>query len=77
MLMVCHHLDKNIPEDVAFTASRRHYTINGAIAHGMSHLIGPIEKGKVAAFVLQVGAQPQACLLQLFFERRNCVCETL
>lgn len=120
MLMVCHHLDKTIPEDVAFAASRirpntiaaegvmhdigaismmtsdsqamgragevitrtwqiadqmkrqrgklpedavgndnfrikryvAKYTINGAIAHGMGHLIGSVEKGKVADLVL-------------------------
>jgi urease subunit alpha len=28
------------------------YTINGAIAHGMSHLIGSVEKGKLADLVL-------------------------
>jgi urease alpha subunit len=120
MLMVCHHLDKNIPGDVAFAASRiraetisaegvmndigaismmssdaqamgragevitrtwqiadqmkrqrgklpedaagndnfrikryvAKYTINGAIAHGLSHQIGSVEKGKVADLVL-------------------------
>jgi urease alpha subunit len=120
MLMVCHHLDKNIPEDVAFAASRirantiaaegvlhdigaismmtsdsqamgrggevimrtwqvadqmkaqrgslpqdgagndnfrikryiAKYTINPAIAHGISHLIGSVEAGKVADLVL-------------------------
>ncbi|GBQ13781.1 urease subunit alpha [Swaminathania salitolerans] len=120
MLMVCHHLDKDIPEDVSFAASRirphtiaaegvmhdigaismmtsdsqamgragevvtrswqiadlmkkqlgtlaedsarndnyrirryvAKYTINGAIAHGIGHLVGSIEKGKVADLVL-------------------------
>jgi urease alpha subunit len=120
MLMVCHHLDKKIPEDVAFAKSRiraetimaegimhdlgaismmtsdsqamgrggevitrtwqiadqmkrqrgklpedvagndnfrikryvAKYTINGAVAHGLSHLIGSVEKGKVADLVL-------------------------
>ncbi len=120
MLMVCHHLDPNLPEDVAFAESRirgetiaaedilhdlgaisimssdsqamgrigevvtrtwqtadkmkrqrgtlpgdptRHdnlrikrylakYTINPAIAHGVSHLIGSIEVGKLADLVL-------------------------
>ncbi len=119
MLMVCHHLDPKIPEDVAFAASRiraqtiaaegilhdmgaismmtsdsqamgragevitrtwqiadkmkqgrgslkgdrnndnnrikryiAKYTINPAIAHGMSHLIGSVEKGKLADLVL-------------------------
>ena len=120
MLMVCHHLDKNLPEDVAFAESRirgetiaaedilhdlgaisimgsdaqamgrvgevvtrtwqtadkmrrqrgrlagraggndnlrikryiAKYTINPAIAHGMSHLIGSIEVGKLADLVL-------------------------
>jgi len=28
------------------------YTINGAIAHGMGHLIGSVEKGKIADLVL-------------------------
>ncbi|MFZ5691545.1 MAG: urease subunit alpha [Pseudomonadota bacterium] len=134
MLMVCHHLDKNIPEDVAFAASRiraetimaegimhdlgaismmtsdsqamgraaevitrtwqtadqmkrqrgklpedaasndnfrikryvAKYTINGAIAHGMSHLIGSVEKGKFADLVLWkpafFGARPEMVL---------------
>src|SRR5258706_242217 len=120
MLMVCHHLDKNLPEDVAFAESRirgetiaaedilhdlgaisiissdsqamgrigevitrtwqtadkmkqqrgrlpqdsadndnfrvrryiAKYTINPAIAHGMSHLIGSIEVGKLADLVM-------------------------
>ncbi len=120
MLMVCHHLDKNIPEDVAFAESRirgetiaaedilhdlgaisiissdsqamgrvgevitrtwqtahkmreqrgrldgesgandnvrirryiAKYTINPAIAHGMSREIGSIERGKLADLVL-------------------------
>jgi urease subunit alpha len=120
MLMVCHHLDKNIPEDVAFAESRirgetiaaedvlhdlgaismmssdsqamgrvgevicrtwqtahkmraergrlagetgnndnlrirryvAKYTINPAIAHGMSHEIGSVEVGKLADLVL-------------------------
>ena len=119
MLMVCHHLDSNIPEDVAFADSRirretiaaedilhdlgafsmiasdsqamgrvgevicrtwqtahkmkvqrgqlaedtnadnfrarRHiakYTINPAIAHGISHEVGSIEAGKLADLVL-------------------------
>jgi urease subunit alpha len=120
MLMVCHHLDKNIPEDVAFAESRirgetiaaedvlhdlgaismmssdsqamgrvgevicrtwqtahkmraergrldgetsRHdnlrirryvakYTINPAIAHGISHDVGSVEVGKLADLVL-------------------------
>jgi urease len=121
MLMVCHHLSKNIPEDVAFAESRiraetiaaedvlhdlgaismmssdsqamgrcgevilrtwntahknktqrgplkedegtdadnfrvkryiSKYTINPAIAQGMSHIIGSVEKGKLADLVL-------------------------
>jgi urease subunit alpha len=120
MLMVCHHLDPSLPEDVAFAESRirgetiaaedilhdlgaismmssdsqamgrigevicrtwqtadkmkrqrgrlsgergdndnlrikryiAKYTINPAIAHGMSHLIGSIETGKLADLVL-------------------------
>lgn len=120
MLMVCHHLDKNIPEDVAFAESRiraetiaaedvlhdigaismissdsqamgrcgevvlrtwktatkmkdqrgtlkedtkendnvrvkryiAKYTINPAIAHGISHLVGSVEVGKVADLVM-------------------------
>ncbi|MDO3388822.1 urease subunit alpha [Gilvimarinus sp. SDUM040013] len=120
MLMVCHHLDPNIPEDVAFADSRirketiaaedilhdlgafsmissdsqamgrvgevicrtwqtahkmreqrgalagetssvdnfrakrflAKYTINPAIAHGISHEVGSIEKGKLADLVL-------------------------
>ena len=132
MLMVCHHLDKNLPEDVAFAESRirgetimaedilhdlgafsimgsdaqamgrvgevitrtwqtaskmkdqrghlggdsteggdndrikryvAKYTINPAIAHGMSHLIGSIEVGKLADMVLwkpaMFGAKPE------------------
>jgi len=131
MLMVCHHLDKNIPEDVSFAESRirgetiaaedilhdmgalsiiasdsqamgrvgevitrtwqtahkmkeqrgtlpedtdRHdnfrvkryiakYTINPAIAHGMSQHIGSIEVGKLADLVLWkpefFGAKPE------------------
>ena len=131
MLMVCHHLDPNLPEDVAFAESRirgetiaaedilhdlgaismmssdsqamgrigevicrtwqtadkmkqqrgslpgergdndnlrikryiSKYTINPAIAHGMSHLIGSIEKGKLADLVLWrpafFGAKPE------------------
>lgn len=42
MLMVCHHLDKNIPEDVAFAASRiRPQTI---AAEGVMHDLGAISK---------------------------------
>ena len=119
MLMVCHHLDANLPEDVAFAESRirgetiaaedilhdlgaismmssdsqamgrigevitrtwqtadkmkqqrgplpndgqndnhrikrylSKYTINPAIAHGMGHLIGSVEVGKLADLVL-------------------------
>ncbi len=131
MLMVCHHLDKNIPEDVAFAESRirgetiaaedilhdlgaisiissdsqamgrvgevitrtwqtahkmreqrgrldgesgandnfrirryiAKYTINPAIAHGMSREIGSIERGKLADLVLWrpqfFGARPE------------------
>ena len=131
MLMVCHHLDPNLPEDVAFAESRirgetiaaedvlhdlgaismmssdsqamgrigevitrtwqtadkmkqqrgalpgekgendnlrikryiSKYTINPAIAHGMSHLIGSIEVGKLADLVLwkpaMFGAKPE------------------
>jgi len=130
MLMVCHHLDPSIPEDVAFAESRirgetiaaedrlhdlgaigiissdsqamgrvgevlsrtwqtadkmkrqfgslagdsghdnarikryiAKYTINPAIAHGMSHVIGSIEVGKLADLVLWkpafFGAKPE------------------
>ena len=131
MLMVCHHLDKNLPEDVAFAESRirgetiaaedilhdlgaisimgsdsqamgrvgevitrtwqtadkmrqlrgqlpeesgdndnlrikryvAKYTINPAIAHGMAHLIGSVEVGKLADLVLWrpalFGAKPE------------------
>ncbi len=131
MLMVCHHLDRNIPEDVAFAESRirgetiaaedilhdlgaisiissdsqamgrvgevvtrtwqtahkmkiqrgrmaiesgdsdnerikryiAKYTINPAIAHGMSHDIGSVERGKLADLVLWrpafFGARPE------------------
>jgi len=115
MLMVCHHLDSNIPEDIAFADSRirketivhdigafsmiasdsqamgrvgevvtrtwqtahkmreqrgalpededdhdnfrarryiAKYTINPAIAHGISHEVGSIEVGKLADLVL-------------------------
>lgn len=135
MLMVCHHLDKSIPEDVAFAESRirketiaaedilhdlgafsiiasdsqamgrvgeviirtwqtahkmkvqrgrlteetgdndnyrvrryiAKYTINPAIAHGMSHEIGSIEPGKRADLVLWdpafFGVKPELVLL--------------
>lgn len=135
MLMVCHHLDKSIPEDVAFAESRirretiaaedilhdmgafsiiasdsqamgrvgevlirtwqtadkmkkqrgrlpeetgendnlrvrryiAKYTINPAIAHGLSHEIGSIEKGKRADLVLWnpafFGVKPEMVLL--------------
>ncbi|WP_419738724.1 urease subunit alpha [Ruegeria sp.] len=135
MLMVCHHLDKSIPEDVAFAESRirretiaaedilhdmgafsiiasdsqamgrvgevlirtwqtadkmkkqrgrlpeetgdndnlrvrryiAKYTINPAIAHGLSHQIGSIEEGKRADLVLWnpafFGVKPEMVLL--------------
>ncbi|MCR9125769.1 MAG: urease subunit alpha [Rhodobacteraceae bacterium] len=135
MLMVCHHLDKSIPEDVAFAESRirretiaaedilhdmgafsiiasdsqamgrvgeviirtwqtadkmrkqrgrlaqetgdndnyrvrryiAKYTINPAIAHGMSHEIGSIEEGKRADLVLWspafFGVKPEMVLM--------------
>ncbi len=135
MLMVCHHLDKSIPEDVAFAESRirretiaaedilhdmgafsiiasdsqamgrvgevlirtwqtadkmkkqrgrlaeetgendnfrvrryiAKYTINPAIAHGMSHEIGSIEEGKRADLVLWspafFGVKPEMVLI--------------
>jgi urease subunit alpha len=131
MLMVCHHLDRNLPEDVAFAESRirgetiaaedvlhdlgaismissdsqamgrvgevitrtwqtaskmrdqrgrlpeeqggsdnfrirryvAKYTINPAISHGMGHLIGSVEGGKLADLVLWrpalFGAKPE------------------
>jgi len=131
MLMVCHHLDPNLPEDVAFAESRirgetiaaedilhdigaismmssdsqamgrigevitrtwqtadkmkqqrgrlpeesgdndnvrikrylSKYTINPALAHGMAHIIGSVEKGKLADLVLWkpafFGAKPE------------------
>jgi urease subunit alpha len=131
MLMVCHHLDPNLPEDVAFAESRirgetiaaedilhdlgaismmssdsqamgrigevitrtwqtadkmkqqrgrlpgekgdndnlrikryiSKYTINPALAHGMSHIIGSMEIGKLADLVLwkpsMFGAKPE------------------
>jgi urease subunit alpha len=134
MLMVCHHLDANLPEDVAFAESRirgetiaaedilhdlgaisiissdsqamgrigevvtrtwqtadkmkqqrgklpgdssgndnarikryvAKYTINPAIAHGVSHLVGSIEPGKIADLVLwkpsMFGAKPEMVL---------------
>jgi urease alpha subunit len=133
MLMVCHHLDPSIPEDVAFAESRirgetiaaedrlhdlgaigiissdsqamgrvgevitrtwqtadkmkkqfgfltgdkasdnlrikryiAKYTINPAVAHGMSHVIGSIEVGKLADLVLWkpafFGAKPELVL---------------
>ena len=138
MLMVCHHLSKDIPEDIAFAESRiraetiaaedvlhdlgaismmssdsqamgrcgevilrtwktasknkvqrgflpeddvdqgvkcdnfrvkryiSKYTINPAIAHGMSHLIGSIEVGKIADLVFwrfaDFGAKPNMVL---------------
>lgn len=135
MLMVCHHLDKSIPEDVAFAESRirretiaaedilhdmgafsiiasdsqamgrvgevlirtwqtadkmkkqrgrlseesgdndnlrvrryiAKYTINPAVAHGLSHEIGSIEEGKRADLVLWdpafFGVKPEMVLL--------------
>lgn len=134
MLMVCHHLDPGLPEDVAFAESRirgetiaaedilhdlgaismmssdsqamgrlgevitrtwqtadkmkrqrgtlpgergandnlrikrylAKYTINPAISHGMGHIIGSIEKGKLADLVLWkpafFGAKPELVL---------------
>ncbi|GKY96288.1 hypothetical protein MPSEU_000588500 [Mayamaea pseudoterrestris] len=134
MLMVCHHLDSSIPEDIAFAESRiraetiaaedilhdvgalsmissdsqamgrvgevltrtwqtackmkqqrgrlseesgdndnfrvrryvAKYTINPAIAHGMSHLIGSVEVGKMADLVLwkpsMFGAKPETII---------------
>ncbi len=134
MLMVCHHLDANLPEDVAFAESRirgetiaaedilhdlgaismmssdsqamgrigevitrswqtadkmkkqrgrlaeekgnndnvrikrylSKYTINPALAHGMAHMIGSIETGKLADIVLwkpaMFGAKPEMIL---------------
>jgi urease subunit alpha len=133
MLMVCHHLDPNLPEDVAFAESRirgetiaaedilhdlgaismmssdsqamgrvgevitrtwqtadkmrsqrgrlpgeggndnlrikryiSKYTINPAISHGMAHLIGSVEVGKLADLVLWrpafFGAKPELVL---------------
>jgi urease subunit alpha len=134
MLMVCHHLDKNIPEDVAFAESRirgetiaaedilhdlgaisiissdsqamgrvgevitrtwqtahkmkeqrgrlagesgdndnlrvrrfiAKYTVNPAIAHGMSHEIGSVAPGKLADLVFwrpaMFGARPEIVL---------------
>ncbi|KAG2140155.1 urease [Suillus clintonianus] len=136
MLMVCHHLDKSIPEDVAFAESRiraetvaaedvlhdtgaismissdsqamgrvgevtsrtwrtasklkdfrgplaelddtsesdngrvkryvAKYTINPAITHGISHLVGSVEVGKLADLVLwkpeNFGAKPEMVL---------------
>jgi urease alpha subunit len=132
MLMVCHHLDKNIPEDVAFAESRirgetiaaedilhdmgaisimssdsqamgrvgevvtrtwqtahkmkeqrgslpedegsgndnerikryvAKYTVNPALAHGMAHVIGTVEPGKLADLVIWkpafFGAKPE------------------
>jgi urease subunit alpha len=134
MLMVCHHLDPNLPEDVAFAESRirgetiaaedilhdlgaismmssdsqamgrigevitrswqtadkmkrqrgrlageagdndnlrikrylAKYTINPALAHGMAHVIGSVEAGKLADLVLWkpafFGAKPEMVL---------------
>jgi urease len=135
MLMVCHHLDPSIPEDVAFAESRiraetiaaedilhdmgaisimssdsqamgrvgevitrtwqtaakmkaqrgalpedvadgadnfrakrfiAKYTINPAVAHGMSHLVGSVEPGKLADLVLWkpawFGSKPELVL---------------
>ena len=134
MLMVCHHLDASLPEDVAFAESRirgetiaaedilhdlgaismmrsdsqamgrigevitrtwqtadkmkkqrgrlpeekgendnvrikryvSKYTINPALAHGMAHLIGSVEQGKLADLVLwkpaMFGAKPEMVL---------------
>lgn len=134
MLMVCHHLDPNLPEDVAFAESRirgetiaaedilhdlgaismmssdsqamgrigevitrtwqtadkmkqqrgrlpderdqndnvrikryiSKYTINPALAHGMAHIVGSVETGKMADLVLwkpaMFGAKPEMVL---------------
>jgi urease subunit alpha len=142
MLMVCHHLDKNIPEDVAFAESRirgetiaaedilhdlgaismmssdsqamgrvgevvirtwqtahkmkaqrgalpeeafsgadnfrarryvAKYTINPAVAHGISHEVGSIEVGKLADLVLWkpafFGIKPELVLKGGFIAR--------
>jgi urease subunit alpha len=121
MLMVCHHLDRSIPEDVAFAESRirretiaaedilhdigafsilssdsqamgrvgevitrtwqtahkndnlrvrryiAKYTINPAVAHGISRHIGSVEPGKRADLVLWhpafFGAKPEMVLV--------------
>src|SRR6185369_13012919 len=61
MLMVCHHLDPAIAEDLAFAERRDNfrakrylakYTINPAISHGISHEVGSIEPGKWADLVV-------------------------
>ncbi|KAI0244709.1 Urease [Massospora cicadina] len=130
MLMVCHHLDNRIPEDVAFAESRiryetiaaedvlhdlgalhgphrrgcfahvedrpqdegparpprpglgghpdladnfrvrryvAKYTINPALAHGMAHLVGSVEVGKLADLVIYrpgyFGAKPEYVII--------------
>jgi urease len=150
MLMVCHHLSKNIPEDVAFAESRiraetiaaedvlhdlgaismmssdsqamgrcgevilrtwntanknklqrgplkedmhtgtdnfrvkryvSKYTINPAIAQGMSHVIGSVEVGKAADLVLwkftNFGAKPSLVLKCGMIAAAQMVCEGL
>jgi urease alpha subunit len=54
------------------------YTINPAIAHGMSHLIGSVESGKLADLVLwktsTFGAKPEMVSRILSFIENNLFC---
>lgn len=54
MLMVCHHLDKSNPEDIAFADSRiRPETIAAEdVLHDISEYVGSVEVGKLADLVL-------------------------
>ena len=68
MLMVCHHLDKSNPEDIAFADSRiRPETIAAEdVLHDISEYVGSVEVGKLADLVLWqpalFGAKPEMVL---------------
>ena len=77
-----------LPEDAAGNDNFRikryvaKYTINGAITHGLSHLIGSVEKGKLADLVLWkpafFGARPEIGIEErLYCLRANWRCQRL